>query len=507
MRRVVSVWLPTWPTDRLRGRQGGSMPPLEAPLVTRTHDGHRMVIATADASAQSLGLCPGMPLAHAQAVVPGLAVIDADAKRDVRALVELAAWCLRYAPMTAASPPDGIWIDATGCAHLHGGEEAMLADIMGRLARAGVTARAAIADTPGAAHAVARHGRQEVTVVLPDGHADAIAMLPVTALRITAGEADGLRRLGLNLVGQLVSVPRGSLARRFGTGVLQRLDQALGHAPEAIQPALPPQAIQHRLAFTEPLMTAEAFSAVISTLVRTVFMHLERTGQGARRLDLFFECVDGGIQVVSARTARPVRDARHLARLLDERIEEVDPGLGIEAMRLVVALAEPLAYAQSAACLTEEGDERADIGMLVDRLENRFGAHRVYRIHPVESDVPERSMMLVPALTGATLLTWPLHSPRPVRLLDPPRSVEAMSLLPDHPPVSFTWRRVRHRVRRADGPERIHGEWWRRDGEVHGIRDYWIVEDEGGRRFWLFRRGDGTDPRTGDLSWFLHGFF
>ena len=202
-----------------------------------------------------------------------------------------------------------------------------------------------------------------------------------------------------------------------------------------------------------------------------------------------------------------MRDARHLARLLDEKLETVDPGLGVEAMRLMVTRAERLAYAQARAALVEDADEEIDITPLLDRLANRFGAGRVYRIRPVATDVPERVGVPEPALAPSPAWVWPTRWPRPVRLLTPPQPVEALGLLPDHPPAAFTWRRVRHPIRRADGPERIHGEWWRRAGERHGVRDYWAVEDTEGRRFWLFRRGDGEDPATGDLAWFLHGFF
>jgi protein ImuB len=131
----------------------------------------------------------------------------------------------------------------------------------------------------------------------------------------------------------------------------------------------------------------------------------------------------------------------------------------------------------------------------------------VFRVLPVESDVPERSARRAPPLAALGQAAWPTGLPRPVRLLAPPQPVEALSVLPDHPPAAFTWRGVRRRVRRADGPERIAGEWWRRDGERLAVRDYWAVEDEAGRRYWLFRRGDGGDPATGDLGWFLHGLF
>jgi protein ImuB len=256
------------------------------------------------------------------------------------------------------------------------------------------------------------------------------------------------------------------------------------------------------LAFVEPLLTAEAFSTVIGRLVGMVCDDMERAGLGARRLDLLFERVDGSVQAIRIGTARPGRDVRHLGRMLNERLERVDPGPGVEAMRLVVVDADPVSLEQVS--LVEP--VAPDIAPLVDRLANRLGESRIYRIAPLESDVPERSVRLVPAMSPV-IGGWPADLPRPVRLLDPPQPVEAMALLPDHPPVAFTWRRVRHRVRHADGPERIAGEWWRRDREWISVRDYFRVEDEDGRRFWLFRRGNGSDADTGDMRWFLHGFF
>jgi protein ImuB len=188
----------------------------------------------------------------------------------------------------------------------------------------------------------------------------------------------------------------------------------------------------------------------------------------------------------------------------------VDPGPGVEAMRLTLPLVEPFAQTQTAmsqAGTLLEDEAPPDLSVLLDRLVNRLGAERVYRVAPVESDVPERSVRRIPPLAPPTRRTWQADLPRPARLLSPPQPVRALAPLPDHPPVAFTWRRKRFRVRRADGPERIHGEWWRRDAETLAMRDYFQVEDEDGRRFWLFRRGDGVDAETGDLSWFLHGIF
>ena len=448
-----------------------------------------------------------MPLAYARAMVPDLLVADAAPLADAQALDRLAAWCLRVSPLTAPDPPDGIWIDATGCAPLHGGERGVLEWLTGRLGRQGLTVRAAVADTPGAAHALARFGVGPVIATAAGVVPDALAPLPVAALRLGPATADGLRQLGIGSIGQLAATPRGPLARRFGTGLLRRLDQALGRVPEPIRPVLPPEMIAVRRHFVEPLSTAEAFVAVIRVLVADACAWLERRGEGARRLDLVFERVDATAQAIRIGTARPVRGARHLSRLLEERVEQVDPGPGVEAMRLSLSLVEPLPYAQQANGLAADGPAEDGLSELIDRLANRLGPGKVYRLVPVESDVPERSQRAVPADAATGSGRWASPWPRPVRLLRRPEPVEALALLPDHPPRAFTWRRVRHRVVRADGPERIHGEWWRRPGEVAALRDYWAVEDGDGRRFWLFRQGDGADPATGGLGWFLHGFF
>jgi len=488
MRRVVSLWLPTWPTDHRR-RTAPDAPPPDEPLVTASHDGHRRIIAAADQAARSLGLYSGMPLAHAQAMIPDLTIVEADPDGEAASLAAAATWCLRYAPLTAPDPPDGIWIDATGCPHLFGGEAAMLADLVEKFARAGIAARAAIADTPGAAWAVARHGAAAIATI--SDTAAALAPLPVAALRLPADMSAALRRLGLERIGQLTA--RAPLALRFGPILMRRLDQAFGRAPEPITPVLPEQTISQRRAFAEPLCTADAFAAIIGKLVGEICEKLERAGKGARRLDLLFERVDTTTQAVRIGTARPSRAPAHLARLLEERLENVDPGPGVEAMHLIVSLAEPLQPVQTGT------DQAPDIAGLVDRLINRLGSDHVYRAAPVESDLAERSVRLVDPLAPADDRSWPDSLPRPTRLFDPPVPVETLAELPDQPPVRFTWRRVQHRIRHADGPERVYGEWWRHSEEVWAVRDYFAVEDDTGARFWLYRNGD--------MRWFLHGIF
>ncbi len=491
------------PTDRLRRSPGA--PPADVPLVTRAHDGGRQVIAAADRAALALGLRPGLPLAEARARLPGLVVQDADPVGDAGALRGLAGWALCYGPLAAPAPPDGLLLDVTGSAHLRGGEAALLEDLLTRLGRRGLEARAAVAGTIGAAHALARFGPTGRDIAAPGGEEARLAGLPHAALRLPEEVRHGLRVLGIETVGQLAAMPRAPLARRFGSALLDRLDAALGRRAEPLEPWVPPGVPQHRLAFAEPLLTATALEIAIHRLLGPVCATMEAAGTGARAVDLHFERVDGGAQVVRIGTARPSRDAAHLGRMLRDRLERVDPGFGIEAMRLVVGIAEPLAWSQSAAMPGEAGE--ADVSALVDRLGNWLGSDKVFRAMPVESRVPERSQRRAAPLWDDRRASWPAALPRPVRLMTPPQPVETISALPDRPPAAFTWRRQRRRVRRADGPERITGEWWLRDAETRAVRDYWQVEDEEGRRYWLFRRGDGEDPATGDLGWFLHGLF
>jgi protein ImuB len=348
--------------------------------------------------------------------------------------------------------------------------------------------RAAVADVPAVAHAVARFGGASASVV-PSGEGIP-AGYPIEALRLPLAVSEGLRRLGLDRVGLLAGVPRGPLVRRFGPVLALRLDQAAGRQFEPIAPVVPEELIQCRLAFAEPLLTAEAFLVAIGRLVPSVCADLERAGLGARRLDLLFERLDGAVQAVRIGTARPVREPGHLLRMLRERLEQVDPGPGVEAMRLVVSLADPVGFAQGGLVRTAG---LRDIAPLVDVLANRLGESRVYRVAPVESHVPERSFRRVAPLSRAG--AWPKGLRRPVRVLDPPQPIDTVAA--DGVPSAFTWRRVRHVIREAEGPERIAGEWWRGEGAV---RDYFRVRVEDGRRFWLFRGG-------GQRAWFLHGFF
>ncbi len=450
-----------------------------------------------------------MTVTKGRSLAPGLTVIDADPEADLAALERLAIWCGRYSPFVAPDPPSGVWIDVTGCAQLFGSERALLNDLHRRIARAGYTAQIAAADTLGCAHAVARYvpaGRP--VTIHSGGQREAIALLPIAALRLEPETVEGLRKLGFERIEQLIETPRGPLARRFGRILHQRLDQALGYAPEVIDPIFPARIPHCRRGLVEPIATSEAFAAVISDLVADLGLQLVQLGRGARRLDCYFHRVDGHAQAIRIGTATPSRDTAHLAKLLIARVEQVEPGLGIEAMTLVAPLTEPLGSTQNG--LAGAGARTPDLAGLIDALANRFGQASLHRVAP-QPGMPERSVAMVPALTQAAGRRWAEDLPRPGRLLDPPQEIQVTAMLPDHPPAMFVWRRKRYRVIQADGPERLHGEWWREAGHEarmpYAVRDYFQVEVEGGGRYWLFRLGDGERSATGPMRWFIHGAF
>lgn len=491
--------------DRLRRKSGDASLPRDVPLILAGRDGRRRIITALDTAAERLGLSVGMPVAKAQALAPGLIVHDADPRSDAEALERLALWALRFSPVVAADPPDGLVIDTTGADHLHGGEAVMLTSIVERFAASGIETRAAIADTWGMAHAIVRFSGR-MTIVVPEGeNGSMLRKLPISALRLDAGILHALRTLGFEHVGDLIDQPRAPLALRFGPEIGRRLDQALGFVSEPIEPVRSPELAEARRVFGEPISAPETIARYTAELVAALCATLEERGLGARRLDLLFQRVDNSLQAVRVSAAQPVRDVRRLTRLLCDRIEKVDPGFGIEVMTLAASATEPLQQKQTISSLVEEPEP--DVSDLIDVLANRVGERRIYRFAPVASDVPERSVGRIPPLAPETGATWDGDWPRPPRLLSRPEPIETMALLPDHPPVWFVWRGVRRRVRRADGPERVFGEWWHLDAELAAVRDYFRVEDDAGERYWIFRAGDGENPETGAHDWFLHGIF
>ena len=471
-----------------------------------------MRIAAANRLAQSNGIAPDMGLADARALAPELKVVEADPAGDARALAALADWCGRYTPWTAVDGGDGIVCDVSGCAHLFGGEAALVDAMTARLAGLGYTARVGLADTPSAAWAAARF-MGAAAIVAPGGARTALAALPVAALRLTADTCDRLERVGLGRIGDLIDLPRAPLAARFGAHLIERLAQALGLVSEPISPRRPVPRWRTRLSFPEPIGRPEDVMAAAQRLVKRLCTRLGNGHRGVRRLELAFYLVDGTCRTCAIGTSRPVREPGHLMKLFAEPLAAIEIGFGVEVMVLSALRTEPLAAAQlaipGAHSAAEDRAPEAALGLLIDRLNGRLGPGNVTRFAARESHLPERAAAAVPAQARARVAVWPEGPGRPLRLFEHPQPVEAVAPVPDGPPVLFRWRRVVHRVRRAEGPERIAPEWWREDARGTSSRDYYRIEDSDGGRYWLYR--DGLyQPHRGQIRpprWFVHGIF
>ena len=503
-------------------------------------EGGAVRLSAVTLAARKAGLAPGQTLADARALAPDIAVHDADPAGDAATLARIADWCTRYTPWTAPSGLEsggaaGIWLDVSGCAHLFGGETAMLDDMTARLAAIGYTTRVGLADTAGAAWAAARFGQPggaRRVIVPPGEHGAALAAFPNAALRLPADILDGLDRLGLRNIGELNALPRSGLARRFGELPARRLDQALGRIDEPISPRAPAPVWRLRTAFAEALGREEHIAAAARNLTETLCNRLARAERGARRLELCLYRVGGRVDTVTAGTSRASHDPDHLARLLDAQLERLpepptsapDPLSAaaeamVETLTLAATVTEPLRAAQDQLVGARDADPAA-LDRLVDRLAGRLGPDNVMRFRARDTHLPERVQTGRPALAepqDTESAGWQPSLPRPPRLLARPEPVEAMAPVPDDPPVLFRWRGRAHRVVRAEGPERIEPEWWRQPEADNTYvldrttRDYYRVEDTDGRRFWLYREGlyDRSHPAGDDTAprWFLHGLF
>jgi protein ImuB len=469
-----------------------------------------LTIVAVNRAAEDEGVHPGMTLADGRALVPDLNAQPFDAAADAEALAGLADWCLRYTPWTAVDPTmgsgGGLWLDVTGCAHLWGGETAMIDDLVARVTLAGYAARAAIADTPGAAWAWARFGDAAVPSIPSGGMREWLAPVPVAGLRLDAASLATLDGLGLTRIGDLYDLPRAGFGRRLGAAAVRRLDQALGTVAEPIAPRRPvaPFRLVHHSA--EPLTEAAGIAALVRELLDGLATRLLAERLGVRRLRLVACRSDASTAELTVGTHAASRDARHLARLFAEPLAGLDAGFGIETLTLAAEAVEPLAPVQRAlpasGARVVTGDGTLDLEQLCDTLETRLGTGRVLRLLPRASHIPERAVIRVPAMPAGQACTWPAGQSRPVRLLARPEPIEAVAPVPDDPPVQFRRHRLSHRVARARGPERIAPEWWREDAVT---RDYYGVEDARGRRFWLFRAGlYGAEEAP---RWFVHGLF
>jgi protein ImuB len=491
------------------------------PCIVVARQNNALQISALDDAAAHLGLEIGLPLANARAICPQLQVFDADEAADAKALNNIADWCDRFTPLVALDPPHGLFLDITGCAHLFGGEAALMRLLCDALTRHGFAVSAGIAGTSVCARTMTRHvhGR-----IVRDGEeADAVRPLPVSALGTEDAITRGLRRAGLKTIGDVASRERHEITARFGAAFTTLLEHALGQGDAPISPRkpLPDYIVEKR--FAEPVATDGVISATLSRLAQMLVVAMGQQGKGARRLEAYFFRTDGAVRAILVDTGQAVTRAEMIDRLFRERLDALsdplDPGFGFDLIRLSASRTEIVVQQQrDLDANVHDNDALAD---LIDRIAARIGGRRVVVHLPQDTHIPERAVLAVPAqhhLAAAAQAAWPARVEsepplRPLRLFEKPEAIKVpFATVPDGPPHHFTWRRATHAVVRVEGPERIAMEWWKQSGQAL-TRDYFRVEDEAGLRFWIYRDGlygselAGEEGKPAPSNWFVHGLF
>jgi protein ImuB len=494
-KRFMAIWFRHLLTDGLARRR----PELkELPFVLAASVKNRVIITAASAAAEREGAFVGMAVADARAAVTELLVIDAVPGQSSKLLRLIGLGCIRYTPIVSLDT-DGLMLDISGCAHLWGGEREYLKEIVLKLRAAGFEARAAIADTVGTAWAVARYAARHPIIASGD-QAKAISALPPAALRPEPEVLERLHKLGFRTISPLLETAPQALRRRFGKGLLLRIDQALGRVAEYREPLVPPIPYSERLPSMEPIRTVPGIEIAMEKLLEAVCLRLQTEGLGVRKAALKCHRIDGRKVQVGITTTKGSHSVSHLLRLFKLQIDKIEPALGIELFVLEVPRTEEMEAPQEQLWAEAKGLGDTALAELLDRIAGKVGPQAIQRFLPAEHHWPERSIKLAGSLTEQPQTAWP-ELPRPIRLLSVPESIEVMALVPDNPPKVFVHKGKRHTIAKADGPERIGREWWQDNGEH---RDYYVVEDSEGSRYWVFRSGhyDG-----GDAQWYLHGYF
>jgi len=547
-RRILSLWFPRLAAERVLRNERGTQ---DAPLAIVAERSNVQTLVSLSAEAQAEGLTLGQPLRDAQAMCPHLATRLSNPVAEAAFLSSLRRWAGKFSPWVAEEPPASLVIDLTGCTHLFGGEEALLDRIAAECIDLDLTVRAGIADTLGAAWALARYGGQAAPharsgdaidqeawatrsraarrrhwqgggptplartaqgdtfrIARPGQTRTALAPLPVAALRLTEEAVATLTRLGIRRVEDLSGQPRAGLARRFGQHLVQRLDQAMGVEPEPISPAKPSSNFAVRLTLPDPIGLEADIVAALDRLLPALEDRLRSKGQGARRVRLECHRVDQAMDLIEVGLARPSSAPDRIRPLLLMKIGGIDAGFGIDRIRIEALETEPVydrqhrGHLEAAAENTAGGSGGAELDDLIGKIGARAGLETITRMHPADSHIPEKSAKPLAAAWSDPAEDWPRPAaPRPL-LMWRPEPVTAA----DGPevPLAFRWRRRDLRTVAAAGPERIAPEWWLDDPDWRsGIRDYWRVTADTGEALWLYFAHGGT--MSG--GWFCQGSF
>lgn len=495
MPRYVSIAFPYLLTEYVARKQPEFR---DKPFVLASRQHGRMVIDAVSATAAKKGICTGMVLADCKAIFPELEMLESEPGRIEKLLEALAEWCIFYTPFAAVDLPDGLILDSSGCTHLWGGEVAYLNHIQKKLGSYGYTIQTAIADTISTAWAVARFGSE--SIINPGQQREALQSLPPAALRLDTTILARLKKLGMRQIGSFINIPSSVLRRRFGPELPRRIARALGHEIEFVIPVKPIEPYQERLTSMEPIAAATGITIALKQLLETLCLRLEAEGLGLRQCIFKAFRVDGTVQQIEIGTGHPSRNTRHVFRLFEHKIAMLEPALGFELFVLEAPRVEPVTHEQ-AAIWNAASQNNMKVAELLDRVTAKIGPGAVNRYLPTEHHWPERSVKQASPLWEKPATAWRTELPRPVHLLTTPEIIAVTAVLPDYPPILFRHKGTLYTVAKADGPERVEQEWWLLDGLY---RDYYVVEDDKGARYWLFRSGpyDGEHPK-----WFLHGYF
>jgi protein ImuB len=456
-------------------------------------------LSAVDRKATSLGLAIGQPLANARAMLPTLKVVASNEPADVNLLTRIADWCDRFTPFVALDGPRCIVLDVTGASHLFGGEQAMLNRIRNSLQAQGFAVRGAVAGTAAAARALARY--RDGAVIASGEEARAVMPLPIEALNLDAVIAHAFRRAGLKTVGQATSRKRSEMTARFGAAMVSKLDLALGHTQKPITPRTPLPDYWKEQNFAEPVVTEEVIRSTLKYLATALSEVLEQRGEGSRRLEAVFFRADGAVRRIAIEMGVPTREPAIIEWLFREKLDALtdplDPGFGFDLIRLSANRVEKANPEISN--LDASISEKTEIGFLVDRLSARFGSNRILSFQPNDTHIPEAAWITTPAqYAQPSKLSWKKVG----RTKDTPRRPLRLFIRPE--PVNMAiqnlhWRKAQHNVAQLEGPERIAMEWWRHQ-TPQPARDYFRLEDDEGRRYWLYR--NAMLPQ-----WYLHGVF
>ena len=518
MLRAISLYLPNWPVyllrrrDRARASRTGTPARQDEPVILTQSIGPRPLVAACCPRARKIGIAPGMTVADARALVRSgaLRIEPFEPAHDDAALHALARWATRFTPAVAASPPGGLLLNVTGCMRLFGGEARLMRRVAREVNTLGLSWRLAMAPTYGAAWAIARYGPECAMNVGADSLRATLEPMPLASLRIDPATVAALEEVGIETVADLLALPRATLPSRFGSELLTRLDQAMGLVPETIEPVRPREPTRTERVLEGPTTSLEVLGIVVRGLLESLAHELALGGRGVRRLDATFGRTDLGPLTVNVPLGRASRDAGHLWSLLRPRMEKMQMGFGIDRVELLAARTGRVRETQASNWGTgnEEPDSRA-FDEMCDAVANRIGPGRVLEARAVDSHIPERSFMYIPAAdTGAPGPRQDRYADeatarggdRPSLLFRSPEPARVIAGPDDGPPWRIAWSGGECAIASNIGPERLASAWWAHASGPRPTdpcaRDYFKVQDTRGRWLWVFRESG---------RWFVHG--